>query len=61
MFEEGARLDDILNVFKRPTLDDKDDKKNRRIEDTVIRYDSTKSLGEDSVKFDFTRNSGALL
>lgn len=61
MFEEGARLDDILNVFKRPTLDDKDDKKNRRIADTVIRYDSTKSLGEDSVKFDFTRNSGALL
>lgn len=61
MFEEGARLDDILNVFKRPTLDDKDDKKNRRIADTVIRYDSTKSLGEDSVKFDFTRNSGVLL
>lgn len=60
MFEDGARIDDILNVFRRPTLDDKEDKKDRRLSDTVIRYDSTKSFGEDNIRFDFTRNSEVL-
>ena len=59
MFEDGARIDDILNIFKKPTLDKKD-KKEIRISDTAIRYDSQKVIGEDSIKFEFTRNSEVL-
>lgn len=59
MFEDGAKLDDIMNVLKPPTLDD-DDKKNQRIPDTAIRYDSKRTLGDDSVKFTFAGNSEVL-
>lgn len=62
MFEEGVRIDDILNVLKKPTLNDDDNKKEiRRVSDTVIRYDSKASVGEDSIRFEFTRSSGGLL
>ena len=59
MFEDGAKLDDIMNVLKPPTLDD-DDKKNQRIPDSAIRYEVRKSVGEDSVKFTFAGNSEVL-
>ena len=53
MFDEGAKLDDILNVLHPPTLD-KDDKKNRPVSDAAIRYDlSKKSFGDDAVHFEF--------
>ena len=64
MFEDGARIDDILNALKKPTLDDDDDndKKNYRISDTGIRYDSQRpTVGETNIKFDFARNSEGLL
>ena len=60
MFEDGARIDDILNVLRKPTLDN-DKKKTEQISDTAIRYESRKSIGEDNIKFDFTRSSGGLL
>ena len=60
MFEDGARIDDILNVFKKPTLD-KDNKKEQRISDAGIRYESRQPSGEDSIKFDFAKSSGGLL
>lgn len=53
MFEDGAKLDDILNVLKPPTLDKEEDKKDRRNFDSVIRYNSRRSLGDDTMKFDF--------
>ena len=59
MFEDGARLDDIMNVLKPPTLDD-DDKKNQRIPDTAIRYEVRRTVGDDSVKFEFARTSEGL-
>ena len=62
MFEDGARLDDIMNVLKPPTLDDEeDDKKKGRISDTAIRYITKKDIG-DNVQLEFTgqKNLGAL-
>ena len=53
MFEDGAKLDDIINVLKPPTLDKEDDKKDRRNFDAVIRYDSKRSLGDDTLRFEF--------
>ena len=54
MFEDGARLDDIMNVLKPPTLDDdEDDKKKGRISDTAIRYITKKDIG-DNVQLEFT-------
>ncbi len=55
MFEDGARIDDILNFFKPPTLDDEDDKKNNRVGDAGLRYSSKKDFGEDNIQFDFSR------
>lgn len=60
MFEDGVRLDDIINVLKPPTLDEDDDKKKQPIPDAAIRYEIKKSVGVDSVKFEFARNSEAL-
>ena len=62
MFEDGAKLDDILNVLKPPTLDKDDDKKDRRNFDSAIRYNSSRVLGDDTVKFEFAgqRNSEIL-
>ena len=53
MFEDGAKLDDIMNVLKPPTLDKEEDKKDRRNFDSVIRYNSKRSLGDDMIKFSF--------
>ena len=53
MFEDGAKLDDILNVLRPPTLDKEDAKKDRRNFDAVIRYDSKRLLGDDTIKFEF--------
>ena len=60
MFEDGARIDDILNVLKKPTLDD-DTKKNERISDASLRYENQRHVGDDNIKFDFAKNSGGLL
>ena len=63
MFEYGARLDDIMNVLKTPTVDDDEgDKKNTPVTDTAIRYESQRpTVGESNIKFDFVRNSEGLL
>jgi len=60
MFEDGAKLDDIINVLKPPTLDKDDDKKNRPVPDAAIRYEVTKkSFGDDTVHFEFTRQGNS--
>lgn len=58
MFEDGLKLDDIINVLKPPTLDN--DKKKQPVPDAAIRYDSKKTLGEDNIKFEFAKNSELL-
>lgn len=62
MFEDGAKLDDILNVLKKPTLDKDDDKKNFRIPDAAVRYESNMPLRYTGIKFDFAvqRNGDVL-
>ena len=60
MFEDGAKLDDIINVLRPPTLDKDDEKKDRRNFDSAIRYDVKKSLGDDTVKFEFAKSSEVL-
>jgi len=59
MFEDGAKIDDILNLLKKPTLDD-GKKKNERISDTALRYETQRPVGEN-IKFEFTRSSEGLL
>ncbi len=61
MFEDDAKLDDILNVLSSPKT--KADKKGRRAaEGEELRYESKTSPGDDMIKFDFARqmNSGVL-
>ncbi|MBE8951640.1 MAG: hypothetical protein SR1Q7_00645 [Quinella sp. 1Q7] len=53
MFEDGAKLDDILNKLRRPTLDNEDDSKNERITDAAIRYESNRAPVNTTVTFDF--------
>ena len=55
MFEYGARIDDIMNVLKPPVVEDDDDndKKNHRVSDTVILFESKASPGECSIRFEF--------
>lgn len=53
MFEDGTRLDDIMNFFKQPTLNNDDDKKNSRLSDAAIRYESSRSPGDDTINFEF--------
>jgi hypothetical protein len=62
MFEDGAKLDDILNAFKRPTLDKEDDKKNERLTDAAIRYESSRTPGDTMVTFEFAgqKNIGGI-
>ena len=61
MFEDGAKLDDILNFFgKKPTLDEEENK-NTRVLDEAFRYDTKQSVGEYNIRFDFAKNSGGLL
>ena len=61
MFEDGARIDDILNVLKKPTLDKNKNKQDNQVSDSAIRYESKRNIGEENIKFDFARNSGGLL
>ena len=60
MLEDGARIDDILNVLKKkPTTDD--DKKDRNDSDAALRYESNRSFGDDMIKFEFAKQTtGAL-
>ena len=62
MFEDGARIDDILNVLRRPTLDKSDDKKDMRLSDDAVRYESNTPPRDTSIKFDFAggKNMGVL-
>ena len=60
MFEDGARIDDILNVLKKPTLDKNKNQENQ-ISDSAIRYESQRNVGEENIKFDFAKNLGGLL
>lgn len=62
MFEDGARIDDILNVLKRPTLDAEEDKKDNRNSEAAIRYDFKRSPSDEMIKFEFAKqmNSGVL-
>lgn len=55
MFEDGARLDDIINFFKKPTSDDEEDKKNNRLTDSGLKFSSRKDFGDDNIQFDFSR------
>ena len=59
MFEDGARIDDILNLLKKPTLDKSKNRENQ-ISDSAIRYESQKPVGEN-IRFDFARKPEALL
>lgn len=60
MFEDGARLDDILNVLRRPTLDkDTDDKNEVRLSDDTVRYESNMPLRDSGIKFDFAGQRNA--
>ena len=62
MFEDGAKLDDILNVLRRPTLDNEDDKKDARLSDDAVRYESNTPPRDTGIKFDFAggKNTGVL-
>lgn len=62
MFEDGAKLDDILNVLRRPTLDKEDNKKDMRLSDDAVRYESNMPLRDTGIKFDFAgqRNGDVL-
>lgn len=54
MFEDGTKLDDIINALRTPTLDESDDKKNRPITDSAVRYISKTSFGQyDNVQISF--------
>lgn len=60
MFEDGARLDDIINVLRRPTLDKNDgDKQDARISDDAVRYESNMPLRDSGIKFDFAGQRNA--
>ena len=60
MFRNNTRLDDIMNILRPPKVDDDDDDKDRRIPDTAIRYDTKKTIGEDTIRFDFAGHSEGL-
>ncbi len=62
MFEDGARIDDILNVLRRPTLDKNADKRDARLSDDAVRYESNMPLRDTGIKFDFAgqRNGDVL-
>ena len=53
MFEDGAKLDSIMNVLRRPTLDDDDEKKDQRITDAAIRYDTKRAPVDCTINFEF--------
>lgn len=59
MFEDGVKLDDILNVLKPPTLDE-DEKKNQQVPDSAIRYQSRQTPADVTMKFDFAGRNEVL-
>ena len=52
MFEDGARLDDIINILGKPKSD-AGNNKDRPIPEAAIRYETKRDFGEVSIKFDF--------
>ena len=54
MFEDGARIDDIMNIFKPPTLDGDKDKKETRITEAGLRYFSKQDFRDGTVQIQFT-------
>ena len=61
MFEDGARIDDILNLLKKPTLDKNKNKQDDQVSDSAIRYESQKNIGDSNIRFEFARKPEALL
>ncbi len=53
MFEDGARIDDIMNIFKPPTLDGNKDKKETHTADGGLRYFSKDEFRDGSVQIQF--------
>ena len=53
MFEDGARIDDIMNIFKPPTLDGNKDKKDNRVTDAGLRYFSKEDFRYGNVQIQF--------
>ncbi|MBR4904538.1 MAG: hypothetical protein IKZ53_07680 [Selenomonadaceae bacterium] len=62
MFDDFARIDDIIDFFKKPTSDDEEEKKTDRLAESGLRINSRKDFGDDNMQFDFSRqmNSGVL-
>ena len=62
MFEDGAKLDDIMNIFKPPTLDEDKDKKKERVSEAGLRITTKSDFGSENIQYDFARqmNSGEL-
>ncbi|MCR5834710.1 MAG: hypothetical protein K6G55_08710 [Selenomonadaceae bacterium] len=61
MFEDDAKLDDIMNVLKQPKPKrNEDDKKKSDVPDTAIRYESRRSIGDDTIRFDFAKSMEVL-
>jgi hypothetical protein len=54
MFENDARLDDIMNIFKPPTPVKDRDKKDNHVTDAGIRYFSKKDFIDGTVQIEFT-------
>ena len=61
MFEDGARLDDIMKIFKKPTSDEDKDK-NKPLSEAGLRITSKSDFGSENIQYDFARqmNSGVL-
>ena len=59
MIDDSPRLDDILNVFKKPKPNN--DKKENPISDLAVRYESQQAPADTNVKFDFAKNMEVLL
>ena len=47
MFEDGAKIDDILNVLKRPALNA------RKQRESELEHDSRPAPNDEVMKFDF--------
>lgn len=55
MFEDGARLDDIMKIFKPPPSDEENNKDNR-VSEAGIRYFSRKDIANDNLRLSFQGN-----
>ena len=47
MFEDGAKIDDILNILKRPALNA------RKQRESELEHDSRPAPNDEVMKFDF--------